>query len=105
MVYVSATPGERELRHLCEVTGQAVPEGLLHVASKVEPALQTWPRKSGSSPSVRDAAKHRSPACMEIRPTGLLIQHRGPSDGRAGGRSVVEINARIERGERTWSPC
>ena len=31
MVYVSATPGERELRHLAEVTGQDVPAGLMHV--------------------------------------------------------------------------
>ena len=28
MIYVSATPGERELRHLAEVTGQEVPVGL-----------------------------------------------------------------------------
>ena len=33
MVYVSATPGERELRHLAEVTGQEVPQELLHVQS------------------------------------------------------------------------
>ena len=31
MLYVSATPGERELRHLAEVTGQDVPSGLMHV--------------------------------------------------------------------------
>ena len=31
MMYVSATPGERELRHLAEITGQGVPEGLLTV--------------------------------------------------------------------------
>ena len=33
MVYVSATPGERELRHLCEVTKQPIPKGLLHAQS------------------------------------------------------------------------
>ena len=33
MVYVSATPGERELRHLAEVTGQEVPRELLHIQS------------------------------------------------------------------------
>ena len=31
MIYVSATPGERELRHLAEVTGQNIPSGLMHV--------------------------------------------------------------------------
>ena len=31
MLYVSATPGERELRHLAEATSQEVPRELLHV--------------------------------------------------------------------------
>ena len=34
MLYVSATPGERELRHLAEVNKQTIPDGLLHVRSK-----------------------------------------------------------------------
>ncbi len=34
MIYVSATPGPRELRHLCEVTGQAIPPELEHAPPK-----------------------------------------------------------------------
>jgi len=48
MLYVSATPGERELRHLAEVTGQNVPKELLHVpggGGAVEPEMKKPKKK------------------------------------------------------------
>ena len=72
MMYVSATPGERELRHLAEVTGQEVPDGLLHVqggGGAKEPERDK-PRErvmmEGMLGQIEGVAK------MEIRPTGLL---------------------------------
>ncbi|MGB0151193.1 MAG: helicase-related protein [Candidatus Poseidoniaceae archaeon] len=103
MVYVSATPGERELRHLCEVTGQAVPEGLLHVASKGGAGPADVAKKIQGSPSMYEMLQSidHLPR-MEIRPTGLLdpgIEVR-PTEGQVADL-LSEINARIERGERT----
>ena len=103
MVYVSATPGERELRHLCEVTGQKVPEGLLHVASKGGAGQADVPKKIQGSPSMYEMLQTigHLPR-MEIRPTGLLdpgIEVR-PTEGQVADL-LSEINARIERGERT----
>jgi len=104
MVYVSATPGERELRHLCEITGQKVPLGLEHVASA-----------GGAKPAHAKAKKHpdaetmydlllniQGIAKMELRPTGLLdpnIEVR-PTEGQIADL-LSEINLRIERKERT----
>ena len=103
MVYVSATPGERELRHLCEVTGQTVPEGLLHVASKGGAGQADVSKKIQGSPSMYEMLQtiEHLPR-MEIRPTGLLdpgIEVR-PTEGQVADL-LSEINARIERGERT----
>lgn len=103
MVYVSATPGERELRHLCEVTGQTVPDGLLHVASKGGAGQADVPKKIQGSPSMYEMLQTigHLPR-MEIRPTGLLdprIEVR-PTEGQVADM-LSEINARIERGERT----
>lgn len=103
MVYVSATPGERELRHLCEVTGQAVPEGLLHVASNGGAGPADVPKKIKGSPSMYEMLQTIGHVPrMEIRPTGLLdpgIEVR-PTEGQVADL-LSEINARIDRGERT----
>ena len=61
MVYVSATPGERGLRHLCEVTGQAVPEGLLHVASKGGAGPADVAKKIRGSPSMYEMLQSIDP--------------------------------------------
>ena len=101
MMYVSATPGERELRHLAEVTGQEVPDGLLHVqggggARKPE---RDKPRErvmmEGMLSQIEGIAK------MEIRPTGLL----DPGiEVRATAGQVQdledEISKRVEANER-----
>ncbi len=101
MMYVSATPGERELRHLSEVTGQQVPDGLLHVqggggASEPE---QDKPHErvmmEGLLSQIEGIAR------MEIRPTGLL----DPSiEVRATAGQVQdledEIRKRVEANER-----
>ena len=101
MMYVSATPGERELRHLAEVTGQEVPDGLLHVQGG-----------GGAREPERDKPRERvmmegmlgqieGVARMEIRPTGLL----DPGiEVRATAGQVQdledEIRKRIEANER-----
>ena len=101
MMYVSATPGERELRHLAEVTGQGVPEGLLHVQGG-----------GGARTAERDKPRERVTmgrilldidgiARMEIRPTGL----RDPGiEVRATAGQVQdleeEIRKRVEANER-----
>ena len=101
MMYVSATPGERELRHLAEVTGQEVPESLMHVAGgggAHEPEL-TSPATTASlleTLDVIDGIAH-----MEIRPTGLLdpqIEVR-PTEGQVQDL-LDEINARVMADER-----
>ena len=81
MVYVSATPGERELLHLCETTGQEIPLGLRHVSGGGgvnEPELS---KKHQDAESMYDMLQmiEKIPR-MEIRPTGLLdptIEVRG----------------------------
>ena len=101
MMYVSATPGERELRHLAEVTGQEVPDGLLHVQGG-----------GGAREPERDKPRERvmmeemlsqieGVARMEIRPTGLL----DPGiEVRATAGQVQdledEISKRVEANER-----
>ena len=72
MVYVSATPGEREMRHLAEVTGQKVPQELLHVQSGggALPAKEAKPLGKASMQDLMGQIE--GIATMEIRPTGLL---------------------------------
>ena len=101
MLYVSATPGERELRHLAEVTNQNVPKGLLHV-----------PSGGGARKADIDKRKERAfldetmknidgVIKMEIRPTGLLdpeIDVR-PTEGQVQDLED-EIRLRVEANER-----
>ena len=102
MVYVSATPGERELLHLCETTGQEIPLGLRHVSGGGgvnEPELS---KKHQDAESMYDMLQmiEKIPR-MEIRPTGLLdptIEVRG-TEGQVADL-LSEINDRISKGER-----
>lgn len=103
MVYVSATPGERELRHLCEITGQSIPEGLLHAASGGGAGSPDLAKKSPDAASMYDMIQSiQHLPKMEIRPTGLLdpnLEVR-PTEGQVADL-LSEINLRIEKGERT----
>jgi len=101
MLYVSATPGERELRHLCEVTGQTVPDNLLHIhggGGATSPTVAKPKRRA----LLKDAlAEIDGVVRMEIRPTGLLdpeIEVR-PTEGQVQDL-LDEINARVEKQER-----
>ena len=101
MMYVSATPGERELRHLAEVTGQAVPEGLLHVRSGggVGEADREKPKERTSM--VATLEQLEGVVRMEVRPTGLLdpsIEVRG-TEGQVQDL-LSEITDCIEKGQR-----
>ncbi|MDP6221195.1 MAG: helicase-related protein, partial [Candidatus Thalassarchaeaceae archaeon] len=101
MIYVSATPGERELRHLTEITGQEVPEGLLHVqgGGGARAAERDKPRERISMEAV--LREVQGVAKMEIRPTGLLdpsIEVR-PTEGQVQDL-LSEINERVGRNER-----
>ena len=102
MVYVSATPGERELRHLCEVTGQDVPNGLLHAPSGGGAGEADLKKKHPEAESMYDMLQSiQHIAKMELRPTGLLdpeIEVR-PTAGQINDL-LTEINARTEREER-----
>ena len=101
MLYVSATPGERELRHIAETTGQEVPDGLMHVdggggARKSESAK---PKSVQTMEEMLDRIE--GIAKMEIRPTGLLdpmIEVRS-TEGQVQDL-LSEINERVERKER-----
>ena len=103
MVYVSATPGERELRHLCEITGQSLPNGLLHAKSGGGAGQADRDKKHPDSESLYHMVQHIDGiAKMEIRPTGLLdpeIEVR-PTSGQVADL-LSEINIRIKQGERT----
>ena len=103
MVYVSATPGERELRHLCELTGQPLPKGLLHAQSAGGAGPRDLEKKHPESESLYHMVQHIDGiAKMEIRPTGLLdpeIEVR-PTSGQMADL-LSEINARVVQGERT----
>ncbi|MEC7042061.1 MAG: DEAD/DEAH box helicase family protein, partial [Candidatus Thermoplasmatota archaeon] len=70
MVYVSATPGERELRHLAEVTEQSIPEGLQHVPGGGGAIESNLPKKRSSMLETMEGID--GIVRMEIRPTGLL---------------------------------
>ena len=102
MVYVSATPGERELLHLCEVTNQDAPLGLRHVAGGGGVDEPEYSKKHPDSESMYDMLQMIGGIPrMEIRPTGLLdpnIEVRG-TEGQVADL-LSEINIRIEKGER-----
>tara|TARA_B100001250_G_scaffold244621_1_gene210285 strand:- start:12720 stop:14999 length:2280 start_codon:yes stop_codon:yes gene_type:complete len=101
MVYVSATPGERELRHLAEVTNQEVPQGLLHVQGGGGVSTPELDKKVGSSTLEGTLSKIEGVVKMEIRPTGLLdprIVVKG-IEGQVQDL-MSEINSRVERDER-----
>tara|TARA_B100001121_G_scaffold110629_1_gene97438 strand:- start:17686 stop:19986 length:2301 start_codon:yes stop_codon:yes gene_type:complete len=87
MLYVSATPGERELKQLCECTGQQMPEQ--------DP-------KEKRKPLLKDAlGEIQGISRMEIRPTGLLdpqIEVR-PTEGQVQNL-LDEINDCVQRNER-----
>jgi len=102
MMYVSATPGERELRHLAEITGQGVPERLLHVqgGGGARAAERDKPRErvmmEGLLGQIEGIAR------MEVRPTGLLdpgIEVRATAgqvqDLEDEIRKRVEVNERV----------
>lgn len=73
LVYVSATPGERELRHLCEVTQQPVPEGLLHAKGGGGVNEAELSKKSPNAETMYQMLQNIDGiARMELRPTGLL---------------------------------
>ena len=87
LLYVSATPGERELKQLCECTGQQMPEQ--------DP-------KEKRKPLLKDAlGEIQGISTMEIRPTGLLdpqIEVR-PTEGQVQNL-LDEIHDCIQRSER-----
>ena len=87
MLYVSATPGERELRALCECTGQ--------------PIQQTDPKEK-RKPLLKDAlGEIQGISRMEIRPTGLLdpaIEVR-PTEGQVQNL-LDEITLCVNNNER-----
>ncbi|MBT4058866.1 MAG: DEAD/DEAH box helicase family protein [Euryarchaeota archaeon] len=101
MLYVSATPGERELRHLAEITGQDVPKELLHVpggGGAIEPEMKK-PKKSHSL--LKSLEQIDGIVQMEIRPTGLLdprIEVR-PTEGQVQDL-LDEINLCVNNNER-----
>ena len=102
MVYVSATPGERELRHLCETTKQSIPKGLLHAQSKGGAGPPSIGKKHSEAESMYDMIQSiQYIAKMEIRPTGLLdpqIEVRG-TEGQVADL-LSEVNHRISKNER-----
>lgn len=88
MLYVSATPGERELKQLCEVTGQPVIEA--------DPKAKRKPLLKDALGSIEGIPR------MEIRPTGLLdpaIEVR-PTEGQVQDL-LDEINAGVQAGTRS----
>ena len=102
MMYVSATPGERELRHLAEITGQGVPEGLLHVqgGGGARAAERDKPRERVMMEGLLDQVEGVTK--MEIRPTGLLdpgIEVRATAgqvqDLEDEIRKRIEVNERV----------
>ncbi len=101
MIYVSATPGERELRHLAEVTGQEVPVGLSHVDGGGG-AKKSETERQKSKVSMEEMLEEiEGIARMEIRPTGLLdpkIEVRS-TEGQVQDL-LSEINERVEKNER-----
>ena len=101
MLYVSATPGERELRHLAEITNQTIPDGLLHVPSKGGAGKPDIEKRKERAFLADTMASIDGVVQMEIRPTGLLdpvIEVR-PTEGQIQDMED-EIRLRIESNER-----
>ena len=101
MLYVSATPGERELRHLAEITNQTIPDGLLHVPSKGGAGKPDIEKRKERAFLAETMASIDGVIQMEIRPTGLLdpvIEVR-PTEGQIQDMED-EIRLRIESNER-----
>ena len=87
MLYVSATPGERELKQLCECTGQQMPVQ--------DPSEKRKPLLKDALGEIQGISR------MEIRPTGLLdpqIEVR-PTEGQVQNL-LDEINDCVLRNER-----
>ncbi len=102
MVYVSATPGERELRHLCETTGQNIPNGLLHAQSNGGAGPPSFSKKHPEAESMYDMIQSiQHIAKMEIRPTGLLDPQIEVRDTEGQVADLLsEVNQRISKNER-----
>jgi len=101
MIYVSATPGERELRHLAEITGQRIPRGLMHVDGGGGENKSKVPKPLGRMTMQSTLNRVGGVVKMEIRPTGLLdpeIQVRS-TEGQVQDL-LSEINERVEKNER-----
>ena len=101
MIYVSATPGERELRHLAEITGQRIPRGLMHVDGGGGANKSEVPKPLGRMTMQSTLNRVGGVVKMEIRPTGLLdpeIQVRS-TEGQVQDL-LSEINERVEKNER-----
>jgi excinuclease ABC subunit B len=101
MLYVSATPGERELRHLAEITGQEIHQGLLHAKSGGGAKPADYDKKQGLYAMEEILEDLEGVVRMEIRPTGLLdpniVVRR--TEGQMDNL-LSEINERIKKGER-----
>ena len=101
MLYVSATPGERELRHLAEVTGQKIPEGLMHVDGGGGAKKSEYSKSKTKNSLEEILGEINGISKMEIRPTGLLdpkIEVRS-TEGQVQDL-LSEISNRVELGER-----
>ena len=99
MLYVSATPGERELRHLAEVTNQEIPEGLLHAPGGGGAIESNEPKIRRSMLEIMNEIE--GIVQMEIRPTGLLdpkIEIRS-TEGQVQDL-LDEINECVSKNER-----
>ena len=101
MLYVSATPGERELRHLAEATSQEVPRELLHVGGGGGSDKPDFDKKVTTSTMEQTISKIDGVVRMEIRPTGLLDPEIvvKPTKGQVQDL-MSEINKRVSRDER-----
>lgn len=102
LVYVSATPGERELRHLCEITHQPVPEGLRHVKGGGGVTEAELSKKSDNAETMYEMLQGiKGIARMELRPTGLLDPNIEVRQTEGQVQDLLsEINERIKQKER-----
>ena len=101
MMYVSATPGERELRHLAEVVGRPVHDGLLHAPAGGGRGKPDVDKKLGRFAMEEILSELPEAVRMEIRPTGLLdpkVEIR-PTKGQVDDL-LSEINRCVEQNER-----
>jgi len=88
VLYMSATPGERELRQLCEVTGQTFNEP--------DPKAKRKPLLIDALGTIEGIPR------MEIRPTGLLDPSIEVRPTEAQIQDLLdEINLRVDQDQRT----